>query len=95
MNKDIVLAKLREIAQGEDLVNPHLDVDAKIRWWWAWQSAEQMSEMTTKDLAEIYFDSGIKPYTTAEQVAEEVYEFDKENVEAAFKQFREFMKGNV
>ena len=95
--KEEVLKKLREIASDKDnvAVNHHLTPDENIRWYWAWQSAEQMSEMTTKDLAEIYYESGIKPYLTAEGVAAEIVEFDKENLEATYEHFRKFLNGEV
>ncbi len=94
MNKEEILSKLREMAI-EDTVNKHLDIDDRIRWWWSWQAAEQASEWTTKDLTEIYFEGGIKPYTSVEQVVEELADFDEENLNASFENFKEFLKGNV
>ena len=95
--KEEVLKKLREIASYKDnvAVNHHLTPDEHIRWYWAWQSAEQASEWTMKDLAQIYFDGGIKPYLTAEEVAAEIVEFDKENLEATYEHFKKFLKGEI
>lgn len=93
--KEQVLAKLREIATGTFKVNNHLTVDERIRWYWAWQSAQQASEWTTKDLAEIYYESGIKPYLTAEEVAAEIVEFDKDNLETTYEHLRKFLNGEV
>lgn len=96
MNKTEVLAKMREIASSDEVtVNKHFEADDHIRWYWAWQSAEQASEWTTKDLAEIYFEDGIKPYSTVDQVIDEIVDFDGENIEATFDQFKKFLKGEL
>lgn len=93
MTKEDILKKLREIADGDVKINKHLNVDERIRWWWSWEAAEQLQEYaTTKILAEMYFD-GIKACTSAEIVADELSEYDEENLNIALSNFKKFLFG--
>ena len=98
MEKNKILDKLREIASSDNVtVNKHLEVDDQIRWYWSWQAAEQIEEMTTKDLAELYFDGGLKPYSTIDDVIKEIdeMEFNDSDLKSVFSHFENFLKGEL